>query len=188
MEKHSKNDDLIICQTANWIESVVVACNFCPFARRVLENGNIHYQVTRETNLQACLEALLLTLVQLNKTPSIETSLIIYPQAFTRFDDYLEMLEIAENVLIDQGYEGTYQLASFHPEYRFADTPVDDPANYTNRSPHPMLHLLREYSIEQALQTYPDPEHIPERNVDYARAQGLEKMRSRLDACLACKK
>lgn len=165
-----------------------MACNFCPFARRVLENGNIHYLVSRETSLQSGLEALLLTCIRLDEMPSVETALIIYPQAFTRFDDYLEMLGIAENLLIEQGYEGTYQLASFHPEYRFADAPVDDPANYTNRSPYPMLHLLREGSIEQALQTYPDPEGIPERNIEYARAQGVDEMRSRLDASLSHKK
>jgi len=92
------------------------------------------------------------------------------------FDDYLDFLEISNQLLIDQGYEGVFQLASFHPDYCFADTSPDDPANYTNRSPWPMLHIIREASLEQVLQNYPNPEDIPQRNIDYCRQLGLEVM------------
>ncbi|MCX7088408.1 MAG: DUF1415 family protein, partial [Methylococcales bacterium] len=84
---------------------------------------------------------------------------------------------------VQQDYEGTYQLASFHPEYRFANAPNDDPANYTNRSPYPMLHLIREASIEAVLSTYPDPESIPERNIQYTRQLGITTLRKLLADC-----
>ena len=85
--------------------------------------------------------------------------------------------------MVKQGYEGVYQLASFHPQYRFADSPIDDASNYTNRSPYPMLHILREASIEKALLNYPDPENIPERNIKLTRELGLEQMKKLLFEC-----
>jgi len=108
---------------------------------------------------------------------------LIYAGAFADFDDYLDFLGLAEALLSDQGYEGIYQLASFHPDYSFEEAALDDAANYTNRSPYPMLHLLRESSLEQAIAHYPDPENIPERNIALTRELGLTKMKTLLAAC-----
>jgi hypothetical protein len=112
--------------------------------------------------------------------PATETTLLILPEGCTQFNDFLDLTAMAEQLLIDQGYEGVYQLASFHPDYCFAGEDENDPANYTNRSPYPMLHIIREASIEQALKTYPNPELIPERNIELTRKLGLEKIQALL--------
>jgi hypothetical protein len=112
----------------------------------------------------------------------IETSFLIFPRAFSKFDDYLYLLSLAESFLKKKGYEGVYQVASFHPLYLFAGSDENDPANYTNRSIYPMLHLLREESIDKALENYNDPENIPERNINFAREKGLVYMKMLRDS------
>jgi hypothetical protein len=112
-----------------------------------------------------------------------ETGLFIVPQGLQAFADYLELLGAAEDALGAAGLDGILQLASFHPDYVFADAAVDDPANYTNRSPYPMFHLIREAGLAAALESYPDPEAIPERNVRKLRALGLAELQRRLAVC-----
>jgi hypothetical protein len=119
----------------------------------------------------------------LGRDPGRETSLLIFPTALTDFNGYLDLLDIATALLTDQGYEGVYQLASFHPNYCFEGVGSDDPSHYTNRSPYPMIHILREASLEAALTKYPNPENIPVRNVRRAQSLGLTVMRSLLAAC-----
>ena len=177
-------DKAVAGQTREWVSTVVVGSNFCPFAAQELARNSIRFSVSRETRLEECLEVLIDGCLQLDKDSQIETSLLVYPDAFADFEIFLAFVELAEDLLIDQGYEGIYQLASFHPHYRFAASDDDDPANYTNRSPYPMLHLLRESSVELALENYSHPERIPRRNVETAGALGLEKMQHMLDACL----
>jgi len=109
---------------------------------------------------------------------------LIFPGSFKQFDEYLDMVALAEKLVKQHGYEGIYQLASFHPLYLFADSSPDDPANYTNRSVYPMLHLLREESIDKALAHYDKPENIPVRNISFAREKGLVYMKMLRDACL----
>ena len=121
---------------------------------------------------------------RLDKDESIETTLLIFPMAFTIFDDFLLLTELAEQLLLEQKYEGVYQIASFHPEYQFADAPTDDPANFTNRSVYPMLHLLREDRVELAIKNHPNAEGIPERNIMFAREKGLAYMKKLRDTCL----
>ena len=133
--------------------------------------------------MQQHLESLIIEAEHLDSQPDTETTLIIFSEAYTEFDDFLDMLAIAEDVLIEQGYEGVYQLASFHPDYCFADADSDDAANYTNRSPYPMLHLIREASIEQVLEHYPDPEQIPERNIRITRESGAAFWQKLLTSC-----
>jgi hypothetical protein len=120
----------------------------------------------------------------LDQSDDIETTLIIFPDSFAGFEDYLDLVELAEELASDQDYDGIYQVASFHPDYCFADAPQDDPANYTNRSIYPMLHLLREESLTKALENFPDPEGIPDRNIDFAREKGLKYMQLLRAACL----
>ena len=141
------------------------------------------FSVNQDSVIERCLLNLMLECDQLDTDESIETTLLIYTDAFTGFDDYLDFLELAETLLTEQGYEGIYQLASFHPDYCFEGADQNDPANYTNRSPYPMLHLLRESSIEQAVNAYPHPENIPQRNIELTRELGLAKMRALLSSC-----
>jgi uncharacterized protein len=176
---------MVIDQTKKWITTVVVGCNFCPFAAREVKRNSIHYQVETSTDLKGCLKAFLQECIRLDNEDAIETTLLIFPNAFATFDAYLDLLSLAERVLKKKGYEGIYQVASFHPLYRFADSQDNDAANYTNRSIYPMLHLLREEKIEQALQHYPDPEQIPERNIQFAREKGQTYMKILRDSCSA---
>ena len=176
-------DQQLIATTQTWLKTIIIAYNICPFAKRELDQGSIRFSVVHDTGIESCLLNLMLECDRLNIDPSIETTLVIYDNAFTAFDDYLDFLEVAEALLIEQDYEGVYQLASFHPDYCFEGAKQDDPANYTNRSPYPMLHLLRETSIERAVATYPHPENIPPRNIELTRELGLAKMQSLLAAC-----
>lgn len=177
----------IIAQTKKWISDVVIGCNFCPFAAVPYKKGSIHYAVEYSTDLNSCLQALILECQRLDEDDSIETSLLIFPEAFSDFDDYLDMVAMAEELMDDQDYEGVYQVASFHPDYRFADAPDNDPANYTNRSVYPMLHLLREDSLEKAIDSHPDAEAIPGRNIVFAREKGLAYMKLLRDTCFTAK-
>ena len=176
-------DQNVVAHVRNWIETVVVGHNFCPFAAGELKRDSIRYRVVRETGLEPGLLALAEECLVLERDSQIETTLLVFPDAFHAFDSYLELLEIAGDLLLDQGYEGVYQLASFHPEYCFEGADAQDAANYTNRSPYPMLHILRESSIERALLNYPNAEQIPQRNIDTARRLGLAQMQALLAAC-----
>lgn len=174
----------IIRQTKKWVADVVIGCNFCPFAAREVKRGTVHYRVERSADRKICLQAFREECLRLDEDRSIETTLIIYPAGFQKFESYLDMLSFAQRALKKDGYEGIYQVASFHPGYQFSGAPLHDPANYTNRSPFPMLQLLREDSVEKALAHHPDPEGIPERNIAFARQKGLAHMQALLKACL----
>jgi len=178
-----EREQQIIEQTRLWIETVVVNSGFCPFAKPVLERESIHYTVVSGVDKEQCLAALIQECVLLDKCDEVETSLVIFADAFGAFDDYLDFVSLSEQLLKGQGYEGEYQLATFHPDYCFAQTAVDDPANFTNRSLYPMLHLLRESGVAQALAHYDAPERIPQRNIQYARDKGFAEMQSKLQAC-----
>lgn len=171
--------------TQNWLNDVVIQHNICPFAKRERDRGSIRFAVEHEIDIETCLFNLIEECFNLDEQGDIQTTLIIYANAFTDFDDYLDFLTLAEDLLIEQGYDGIYQLASFHPNYYFSDVAPDDASNYTNRSPYPMLHLLREDSIEQALATHPDPNGIPQRNIRLMRQLGAETLQNLLTACYA---
>ena len=171
----------IIEKTKGWIERVVIGCNFCPFARKVFVEQSIHYEVISAANLQAQLAGILSEMERLDRHPEIETSLLIFPDQYPDFEDYLDLLSLAVGLLSAHGYEGVYQVASFHPKYIFAQSTEDDPANFTNRSPYPMLHLIRESSLSAAIEAYPDVEKVPERNIAFARMMGFEKMKRLMD-------
>lgn len=183
MENLLPDDPIIIKQTQAWIKNVVIACNFCPFAQREVQRGSIRYVVVRSEDMDVCMEAMFAECVRLDEDESIETTLVIFPGVFKSFKKYLLLVEHCEDMLEDNEYEGIYQVASFHEDYQFAGSRHDDPANYTNRSPYPMLHLLRESSLDRALANYPDPENIPQRNIEYAHKMGLEQMKILRDSC-----
>ena len=176
------NPEQIIDITKKWIIDVVIGCNFCPFAANVVKQKTIFYKVEEDTDIETCLDSFAQEMERLDNDSTIETSLLIFPNAFQQFDDYLDLLSLAEKLLKRKGYEGIYQLASFHPLYLFANSDENDPANYTNRSIYPMLHLLREESIDKALANYKDPESIPARNINFAKEKGLAYMKMLRDA------
>lgn len=178
------NDQQVIDETKKWITTVVIGCNFCPFANQVIKQQSVFYKVEQDAAMQVCLESFIAELARLDNDESIETTFLIMPVACKKFDDYLDLLSVAEKLLTQHGYDGVYQLASFHPLYKFAGAPADDAANYTNRSVYPMLHLLRESSIDKALLNYADPEAIPERNINFAREKGLAYMKMLRDNCM----
>ena len=175
---------LIIEQTKKWISDVVVGCNFCPFAANVVKQQKVHYRVETSPVLNTCLDSFMQEVIRLDNDINIETSFLIFPDSFQQFDDYLNLVSLAEKLLKKDGYEGIYQVASFHPLYKFANSTDDDAANYTNRSVYPMLHLLREENIDKALKHYNNPENIPARNIDFAREKGLTYMKMLRDSCL----
>ncbi len=177
-------DSSVIAQTTQWINSVVIGCNFCPFAAKAMLRKSIRYVVLPDITLESALEAVVEELRYLDRSVDIETTLVIFPNQFSDFEDYLDLAELAEDLSVEQGYEGIYQIASFHPDYRFEGAKDNDPANYTNRSPYPMLHILREDSITKALDHYIDPEGIPERNIAFAQEKGLLYMQVLRAACL----
>ncbi len=174
----------IIDQTKKWINDVVVGCNFCPFAANVIKQQGVHYQVEPSSSSNICLASFLRETIRLDNEPDIETIFLIFPNSFKQFEEYLDLVSIAEKLLKENGYEGIYQLAGFHPLYRFANSTGQDAADYTNRSVYPMLHLLREESIDKVLQHYTSPEKIPDRNILFAREKGVIYMKSLRDSCL----
>lgn len=167
----------VIDRTKKWIVDVVIGCNLCPFAANVVKQQSVFYRVETSTDLNDCLNSFDQEMERLDKKGSIETSFLIFPNSFEKFDDYLNLVSLAEQSLKRKGYEGIYQVASFHPLYLFANSSENDAANYTNRSIYPMLHLLREESIDKALGNYKSPENIPERNINFTREKGLVYMK-----------
>lgn len=163
----------VITDTKNWVSKVVVGCNFCPFAAKEVKNGSIQYTVLDEASMKTTLEAVVTAMLQMDSNDSIETTLLILPGSFVLFNDYLNMLDLAESLLEKENYGGIYQMASFHPAYLFAGSNNEDPSNYTNRSPYPMLHFLRESSITKAVDSYPGIDDVPLRNIAYTKGKGL---------------
>jgi hypothetical protein len=158
-----------------WIERAVIGLNLCPFARTVYVKEQIRYVVSPARTPEALREDLERELRALAETEAatVETTLLIHPHVLTTFLDYNDFLDVADAAVDRLGLTGVLQIASFHPQYQFAGTTPDDVTNYTNRSPYPMLHLLREASVEQAVATFPDADEIPTRNIATLRRLGL---------------
>lgn len=151
-----------------WIKNVVIGLNFCPFARKPYEAKTV--RITCHDHLlehDDILKLVLEELIRLEEASreNLETTLIVLPKAFPDFNDFNDFLYVLNDVLFHEGLEGIFQIASFHPAYQFADTDTNDVGNYTNRSPYPILHLIREDSIEEALEKHPDPDNIPYQNI-----------------------
>ena len=180
----NSGDTDIIDATRRWVEQVVVAFNLCPFAKRELVKERVRFVVSKAVDEATLLDELAHELALLNVDDSIETTLLIHPQVLQDFYQYNDFLEAADELLVDMDLEGVYQVASFHPDYQFGGTEPDDAENYTNRSPYPMLHLLREDSLSDAIDNYPEVDLIPERNIECMNGQGVEKLRALLQACL----
>ncbi len=167
------NEHIAITHTKQWILDVVIGCNFCPFAKKVFVDNKIAYQTSLKANTEAALKDMATMLTALQKNKNIETSFLIFTNGFKDFDSYLALLEKATRLIKKNKLEGIYQIASFHPHYLFNGSTNDDASNYTNRSPYPMLHFLREDSVGTAVAMYKNVENIPLQNIKYTREKGL---------------
>ena len=169
----------VIARTRHWLETAVIGLDLCPFARTVHLKDQIRYAVSRAEAPEALLEDLLTELQALAAADpeETETTLLIHPGVLTDFLDYNDFLGVAEAAVADLDLKGVLQVASFHPRYQFAGTGPDDIENYTNRSPYPTLHLLREASVERAVAAFPDTAQIYEKNIVTLRHLGHEGWR-----------
>ena len=160
-------DDEVLTATRHWLEKAVIGLNLCPFAKAVYVKNQVRLVVSKARHADDLLEELDRELDLLLATPAseIDTTLLIHPTLFDDFLDFNDFLEIAEGVVDEHGLEGVIQLASFHPRFQFDGTEADDISNYTNRAPFAMLHLLREDSVERAVEAFPEAEAIFEQNI-----------------------
>lgn len=172
--KDDPSDEALIAATREWLEKAVIGLNLCPFAKAVHVRGQIRFSVSRARMLDDLLDALEreLNLLATSASADIDTTLIIHPHIFNDFLAYNDFLERADELIDELGFTGQLQIASFHPQYQFADTEADDITNYTNRSPYPMLHLLRESSVDAAVAAFPDAEAIYLKNTETMRQLG----------------
>ena len=158
----------------------MIGLDLCPFASRPFQNNTIEYTVNPGDSTEQHLHKLAECFSRLDASADIETSLLIYPDAYQSFDDSLDLLELANHLLEDLDYAGIYQIASFHPGYRFEGSAEDDASNFSNRSPYPMLHLIRESGLEKAIANYPNVDLVPENNIKKLREIGYQEMQRKL--------
>ena len=170
----SATNETIIAATQTWLERAVIGLNLCPFAKAVHVKKQIRYVVSSATTQEELLSDLMRELEFLAETPSekIDTTLLIHPGVLTDFLDYNDFLDVVDAALEDMELEGILQVASFHPQYQFADTQPDDIENFTNRAPYPTLHLLRESSMVLAVSAYPEADKIFDKNIETLRKLG----------------
>lgn len=177
-------DTPAVAATRRWVQSFIADLDLCPFAQRELRAGRVRFCPTDARSDAELLQALQDELQRLQDQPDIETTLLIHPDVLQRFDDYNQFLDLADALLEDLELDGVFQIASFHPDYQFAGTAPGDAENYTNRSPYPLLHILREDSLERAIASYPDVDGIPERNIARMNALGSAQLQALWRVCL----
>jgi hypothetical protein len=169
------SDDTVVALTRAWVAEAVIGLNLCPFAKSVYIKEQVRYVVSHADNEADLAQQLLDELQHLQAADPelLDTTLLIHPRVLQDFYDYNNFLDVADQVLEDAALDGIFQIASFHPQYQFADALPDDIDNYTNRSPFPVLHLLRESSIDRAVAAFPEASAIFERNIATMRDLGL---------------
>ncbi|HZX26610.1 MAG TPA: DUF1415 domain-containing protein [Telluria sp.] len=169
-------DEQVVAATRNWLEKAVIGLNLCPFAKSVYVKNQVRFVVSQASTPEALLEQLMDELQHLSDADpeQIDTTLLIHPFVLTDFEDYNEFLDVADAAVEDMQLAGELQVASFHPQYQFADTEPGDIGNYTNRAPYPTLHLLREESIDRAVEAFPEAESIYEKNIETLEQLGHE--------------
>ncbi|MEW6704027.1 MAG: DUF1415 domain-containing protein [Pseudomonadota bacterium] len=165
-----------IAETRAWLEQAVIGLNLCPFAKAVHLKGQVRYVVSDDTDPEDLLNTLCAELEHLAKADAaeVDTTLLIHPRVLTDFLDYNDFLDLADQAVEDLGLEGLVQVASFHPQYQFEGTEPDDVSNASNRSPYPTLHLLREGSVDRAVDAFPEAERIYEANIETLERLGPE--------------
>jgi hypothetical protein len=180
------DEETVIAQTRCWIERVVMQYNLCPFAHKPVQGGQVRYRVSEAKDPEALVQELIdeLETLRASDAQQVETTVLIHPYVLEDFLDYNDFLDVVDQLLEQGGYADDFQVASLHPDYQFADTGPDDAENYTNRSPYPVLHLLREASVDRVLEKYPDPDAIPGRNIETMNRLGVEQIRQILHECM----
>lgn len=178
------DDASVIAATRRWLTRAVIGLNLCPFAKAVHAKGQVRIVVSAAATPGALLADLAgeLALLQTSDPRELDTTLLVHPRVLGDFHDYNAFLDEADAAVDALGLTGEIQVASFHPDYVFADADMDDAANCTNRSPFPLLHLLREESVARAVEAYPDPDVIVERNIERLDALGIDGYRALLEA------
>ena len=172
-----------IITTQRWIQSFVIELNLCPFAHGVSARDGICYTACASESLQDILHALHEEMEWLDSDPETETSFLILTSGMEDFSDFNDCLAMAQELLVMMNWVGRYQLVGFHPYHQFDGTEPDDPENYTNRSPYPMVHILREASVTQAVDATEDVALIPKRNTDTLNQLGVEALINRWRDC-----
>ncbi len=175
--------NIVIGAVRRWVESVVIDLNLCPFAQQEFVSDRVRFIDTDAIDEEQLLVALEAELELLGNDSSIETTLLIHPGMLQDFFDYNEFLILADGLLQQMNLEGVYQIASFHPDYQFGGTAPGDAENYTNRSPYPMLHILREESLERAIADFPDIDSVPVRNIALMNELGIDRLDVLLRSC-----
>lgn len=173
------DDDRVLAATRAWLERAVIGLNLCPFARAVYTSGRIRFRVSHARSADALLADLAdeLRLLAATDPDVTDTTLLVHPYVLSDFLDYNDFLDVVDAALEALELGDTLQVASFHPQYQFADTEPDDISNYTNRAPFPTLHLLRQASVERAVAAIPEPASIFDANIKAMRALGPEGWR-----------
>lgn len=176
MEDLSERDKIVQEDTRRWVQRAVIGLNLCPFAKSVEVKGQVRYAVSHATRAKALLVDLKRELLHLVETDAsvLDNTLLIAPDGFADFLEFNDLLQRADQLLVDLDLEGVLQIASLHPHYQFADTEPDDITNYTNRAPYPTLHLLREESVDRAVAAFPNAENIFETNMRTMQGLGPE--------------
>lgn len=171
-------------KTLGWVKDFVIGLNLCPFARPLVASDALRVTVCEATDDESVAVTLLdeIELIQEASEAEIATTLVVLTNALQRFDDYLAFLDGAQQLLEEMDLLGVLQLASFHPDYQFAGEPIEAASHFTNRAPFPMIHVLREDMVTRALETYPNPEQIPERNSQKLEDLGRERLQQMLTA------
>jgi uncharacterized protein len=174
------NTQDVLAETQRWVEKFVIGLNICPFAGIPASQGRVRYALSEAKDIDVLYQDLLKEMAYLiERSPDeVETTVLVHPSVLQDFMAYLDFLEIVDEAIEEAGLEGILQVASFHPDYQFDGPPADDPSHYTNRSPYPMLHILREDSISAAVDGHPDVEGIPARNIQKMQELGIEGLQA----------
>lgn len=170
----SLSDEQIIDEVSDWVQTMVVGLDLCPFAPRVIGGGELAIRVLGSAEPAEVLARMHEEALSLVRVQGDATSLLVLPSGFEAFDSYLDLLDLAERLIEVQGLDSEIQIASFHPAYVFEGAAENDVANYTNRSPYPILHLLQEQSVTRAVDHHPDAAGISDRNIEKLQSLGLE--------------
>jgi len=170
------NTDSVVKAIDHWIDALVIGQNLCPFAHAVRRRGLLRISVSQSDRIESILQLLADETLALVRADAQATTLLVVPEGLEDFDDYLDALALAEALLSDLGYAGELQIASFHPDYQFDGSEPSDAGNWTNRAPFPVFHLLKESSVTTAVDSHPDPDSIPEKNIAKLEALGIARI------------
>jgi len=177
---------MYIQQTIQWIQSIVISLNLCPFAKREIDNNTVRFKVSEATTFEEGIKSFVEDIEFLNTNPATSTSFLLFPHFLNDFLTYLDFVDLANETIVQIGQQNTYQLATFHPVYQFHGTHIDDVTNYTNRSPYPMLHLLREEMLDNAIDYYGNTDVITANNIRCLQQLGLEGIMDLLHKSRLC--